>query len=579
MRIYFMGIGGTAMGNAALLARAAGHDVLGADTGVYPPMSTVLAAAGVTMHEGYDPARLAKLAPDLVVIGNAMSRGNPEVEWLLDTRALPFTSLPALLHDYVLKGRNNIVVAGTHGKTTTTALAAFLLRANGRDPGFLIGGVPQDPPTGHHLGAAPDPFVIEGDEYDSAFFDKRSKFIHYAPRVAVLNNLEFDHADIFRDLADVQRAFSHFTRIVPRNGWVVLNGDDTNLRALGPLPWTRVVQVGAGEGNDTRIMDFAETAAGASFKLLWRGRLWAEVRWAQPGLFNARNAAMAATAAGLALASLAGAGVADPGSGPASPRPATSGNPTGLKLDALARFRGVRRRQEILLATHGITVIEDFGHHPTALAETLHAFRARFPGALLTAVFEPRSNTARTKALQSGFVRALALADEVFLGAVSRADKLPAAERFDPEAVAQHLETQGVTAHWSTTNAEVLAKLVAHTKADPRGRPRVVAFFTNGSFDGIIGEYVGAAKGQVPEAGGQRPEVRSQRSEVGNQMSEAGGRKPEITVQKADVRGHTSETRGRKPNPKIPDAGIPNAKIPNSKKWGSRTKDQRPSAK
>ncbi|MBP9901120.1 MAG: Mur ligase, partial [Verrucomicrobia bacterium] len=200
MKIYFMGLCGTAMGNAALLARAAGHDVLGADTGVYPPMSTVLAEAGIALHEGYDPQRLAGLAPDLVVIGNAMSRGNPEVEWLLEQRTIRFTSLPALLHDQVLSGRQNLVICGTHGKTTTTSLAAYLLRENGRDPGFLIGGVPVDPPVGNHLGAAADPFVIEGDEYDSAFFDKRSKFIHYAPHIAVLNNLEFDHADIFRDL-------------------------------------------------------------------------------------------------------------------------------------------------------------------------------------------------------------------------------------------------------------------------------------------------------------------------------------------------------------------------------------------
>src|SRR5438477_6306568 len=205
--IYFMGVAGTAMGNAALLARTAGHEVVGADSGVYPPMSTVLANAGIALHEGYDAARLKSLAPDLVVIGNAMSRGNPEVEWLLETRALPFTSLPALLHDLILKTRRNVVVCGTHGKTTTTAIAAFLLRENGRDPGFLIGGVPLDPPMGAQLGAASDPFVIEGDEYDSAFFDKRSKFIHYAPHIAVLNNLEFDHADIFRDLADVQRSF------------------------------------------------------------------------------------------------------------------------------------------------------------------------------------------------------------------------------------------------------------------------------------------------------------------------------------------------------------------------------------
>ncbi len=474
MKIYFMGICGTAMGNAALLARAAGHDVLGADAGVYPPMSTVLAEAGITLHEGYDPVRLQTLAPDLVVIGNAMSRGNPEVEWLLDTRALAFTSLPALLHESVLKTRKNIVVAGTHGKTTTTALTAFLLRENGRDPGFLIGGVPVDPPMGNHLGAAADPFVIEGDEYDSAFFDKRSKFIHYAPHVAVLNNLEFDHADIFRDLADVQRTFSHLTRIVPRSGWVVMNGDDENLRSLGALPWTRVIKVGVGEANDVRISAFAEDAAGAAFTLLWKGRVWADVHWNCPGLYNARNAAMAATAAALAT----------------QPE-----NPTALSLDALARFRGVKRRQETLVNTPALTVIEDFGHHPTALAETLTSFRARFKGAVLTAVFEPRSNTARTKTLQAGFTRALAQADEVYLGAVNRAEKMNASERFDAEAVAQQLEAQGIDAHAPETNAALLESLLRATlpvRAD--AKRRVVVFFTNGSFDGIIAKYATAAR-------------------------------------------------------------------------------------
>lgn len=490
LKIYFMGICGTAMGNAALLARAAGHEVLGADTGVYPPMSTVLAEAGIALHEGYDPARLARLAPDLVVIGNAMSRGNPEVEWLLDERALPFTSLPALLHDTVLKSRQNIVVAGTHGKTTTTALTAFLLRENGRDPGFLIGGVPVDPPMGNHLGAVGDPFVIEGDEYDSAFFDKRSKFIHYAPRIAVLNNLEFDHADIFRDLVDVQRTFSHLARIVPRNGFVVLNGDDANLAALGPMSWTRVVRVGTGEHCDARIADFSESASGASFTLLWRGKVWREVTWPAPGLYNARNAASAAVAAGLAL---------------------DAADPTALKLDALVRFRGVKRRQEVLVNTPALTVIEDFGHHPTALAETLRSFRNRFSGAALTAVFEPRSNTARTKTLQAGFMEALSLADDVYLGAVNRADKLSAEERFDAAGVASHLEGRGVRALAATTNAELLEKLGASVlgamSADAKGgqaraKPRVVVFFSNGSFDGIIAKFAAAAKERAQSGGG-----------------------------------------------------------------------------
>lgn len=468
-----MGICGTAMGNAALLARAAGHEVLGADTGVYPPMSTVLADAGITLHEGYDPARLAKLAPDLVVIGNAMSRGNPEVEWLLDERPFAFTSLPALLHDTVLKTRKNIVVCGTHGKTTTTSLTAFLLRENGRDPGFLIGGVPLDPPVGNHLGAAVDPFVIEGDEYDSAFFDKRSKFIHYAPHVAVLNNLEFDHADIFRDLADVQRTFSHLTRIVPRNGFVVMNGDDENLRALGPLPWTRVVRVGTGEGNDVCIADFAETPAGVSFRLLWNGAEWGAVNWAIPGIYNARNAAMAAVAAALAIHPEA---------------------PTALSLAPLVRFRGVKRRQEVLVSTPALTVVEDFGHHPTALAETLKSFRNRFPSAVLTAVFEPRSNTARTNTLQAGFMAALALADEVYLGAVNRADKLKADERFDTDAVIAHVNAAGGRGVSAPTNAELLAKLTAGTLPASESNPRLVVFFSNGSFDGIIAKYAGATR-------------------------------------------------------------------------------------
>ena len=476
MRIYFMGICGTAMGNAALLARAAGHDVLGADKGVYPPMSGVLAAAGIELHEGYDPARLEKIAPDLVVIGNAMSRGNTEVEWLLDTRAVRFTSLPAFLHDVVLQTRRNIVVAGTHGKTTTTSLAAFLLREAGRDPGFLIGGVPQDPPMGSHLGAECDPFVIEGDEYDSAFFDKRSKFIHYRPHIAVLNNLEFDHADIFRDLIDVQRTFTHFSRIVPRNGFIVLNGDDLNLQALGAMGWTQVVRVGGGAGCDARIVDFSESAAGAEFTLCWRGQVWAHVKWSQPGMFNARNAAMAATAAGLAL---------------------DAGNPTSLSLAPLAKFRGVKRRQELLWSTKTLTVIEDFGHHPTALAETLQSFRARFPGAILTAVFEPRSNTARVKTLQTAFMQALALADEIYIGAIDRPEKLREEERLDPAAIVQQLAAQGLVGYYSPSNPALLAQLVENTlKADQNGvrKPRLVAFFTNGSFDGIISGFVAAAK-------------------------------------------------------------------------------------
>ena len=467
MKLYFMGVCGTAMGNAALLLRSAGHEVLGADAGVYPPMSTVLAEAGIAVYEGYDPQRLKALGPDLVVVGNAMTRGNPEVEWLLETRAFPFRSLPETLREFVLDRRRNVVICGTHGKTTTTAIAAFLLRENGRDPGYLIGGAPLDPPTGSRLGAASDPFVIEGDEYDSAFFDKRSKFIHYAPHVAVINNIEFDHADIFRDLADVQRTFRHLTRIVPRNGFIALNGDDDNIAALGPMEWTRTVRIGLRGHNDARIEDFAESAGGSRFRLSWKGREWADVRWSLPGLFNARNAAMAAVACGLAL---------------------YPEEPDRLDLSALARFRGVRRRQEVLASAGGLTVIEDFGHHPTALGETLRSFRVRFPGARLTAVFEPRSNTARVKTLQEDFRRALGEADEVYLGPVNRGERLREEERFDGRAVAEALAKEGCAARDFASNASLLAALSSATLSE-RGPDRVVVFFSNGSFDGIIGRY------------------------------------------------------------------------------------------
>jgi UDP-N-acetylmuramate: L-alanyl-gamma-D-glutamyl-meso-diaminopimelate ligase len=347
---------------------------------------------------------------------------------------------------------------------------------------------------GNQLGTLTDPFVIEGDEYDSAFFDKRSKFIHYAPYIAVLNNLEFDHADIFRDLADVQRTFNHLTRIVPRHGWIVLNGDDENLRAFSALPWTRIVRVGTGEGNDLRLGNFSEDATGAAFTLWWRGKVWADIHWAQPGLYNARNAAMAATAAALALLDETAARAVPVGV------PLTDESapplPSMLQLEPLSRFRGVKRRQEILVSNPALTVIEDFGHHPTALAETLRSFRARFKGAILTAVFEPRSNTARIKIMQSGFSRALALADEIYLGPVNRADKLSADERLDTEAVVQHLEAQGLEAHAFGTNIALLDKLIASTLA-ANSRRRVVVFFSNGPFDGIISRYATAAKAAI----------------------------------------------------------------------------------
>jgi len=295
MRIYFMGICGTAMGNAALLMRALDHEVMGSDTGIYPPMSDLLRGAGVDILEGWSAERLAQLKPDLVVVGNVASRGHPEVEWLLESRTQPYVSLPELLRTRLLNERRNVVVAGTHGKTTTTCMAAVLLKANGTEPGWLVGGVPRDLPDSSHPGQKGGPFVIEGDEYDTAFFDKRSKFIQYLPHVLAINNCEFDHADIFRDLDDVLRTFSHVIRIVPRDAAIVANGDDANVLGLVKnVTWAPVVRVGTGAANDAVIADFQESPAGSSFTLRWKGKEWGRVKWALPGLFNARNAAMAA---------------------------------------------------------------------------------------------------------------------------------------------------------------------------------------------------------------------------------------------------------------------------------------------
>lgn len=462
------------MGNAALLLKSQGHEIHGCDGNVYPPMSDVLAAAGISILDGFDAARLQSIAPsiDLVVVGNSISRGNPELEWLFNERKVKFTSLPALLHDEILCSRRNIVVAGTHGKTTTATLAAVLLRENGVDPGYFIGGVPRDLPAGASIGSADAPFVIEGDEYDSALFDKRSKFIHYAPHIAVINNIEFDHADIFRDIEDVKRAFNHFLRIVPGNGYILLNGDDPSAREVGNVAWSAVLRVGATDASDLRIRDFAEGPQGSSFSLWWKGRKWADVEWQVWGFCNVRNAAMAALASGLSL---------------------YPDDPTRLCMDALAAYKGVRRRQEILVETPKVIVIEDFGHHPTAVANILESMRARFPGRRLIAAFEPRSNTSRRRIQQQELIEALALADYALIGPIDRPEKVPAPERLDLDEVTNQLRARNVRADHFPSNERMLKAL--ESEALSSGQPRsIIVFFTNGSFGGIIRRFVAGVR-------------------------------------------------------------------------------------
>ena len=444
------------MGNAALLIKEQGHEVLGCDAAVYPPMSDVLADAGIEVLDGFDAARLASLKPDQVVVGNAMSRGNPEVEWLLDQSEATFISLPELFHDTVLPKRCPVVITGTHGKTTTSTITAYLLECSGAKPGWLIGGVPNDLPGGAKLGEG-KAFVIEGDEYDSAFFDKRSKFIHYRPQIAILNNIEFDHADIFRDLEDVQRSFRHFLRVIPASGYALVNGDDHNIAALLPAPWTQVISVGLGEDNDLQITNFQDAPEGSQFELIWKGDLWAHVAWSLHGLFNARNAAMAALSAALAT---------------------DHQNPLDFDLSVLADFQGVRRRQEVLYSDDSCTIVEDFAHHPSAVAGAIEALRAAYPDRKMTVCFEPRSNTAVSIRFQTEFQAALSGADCVYFGAVYRADRICPKERLDTVRMANALGEAKAFAD----NQSLLETLKMCVSDEAHG---LIVFFTNGSFDGL----------------------------------------------------------------------------------------------
>lgn len=386
MRIYILGIGGTFMGGLALLARDLGHEVSGSDAGVYPPMSTQLEAQGIRLLEGYDPAHLDSAKPDLVIVGNALSRGNALVEAVLD-RGLRYTSGAQWLAENVLQGRWTLAVAGTHGKTTTASMLAWILEHAKLKPGFLIGGVPENFGVSARLGSESF-FVIEADEYDTAFFDKRSKFIHYRPRTAILNNLEYDHADIFPDLAAIARQFHHFVRVVPASGLLVVNGRDENLsEVLSMGCWTKVEHFDAADGWQA----VPRNNEASRFQVQFNGQDQGEVTWELLGQHNMSNA----------LAAIAAARHA--------------GVPVKTALAALGKFRNVKRRLETRGAVRGITVYDDFAHHPTAIAATLQALRARVGNQRILAVLEMRSNTMRMGVHRDTLAASLAQADKVLM--------------------------------------------------------------------------------------------------------------------------------------------------------------------
>jgi UDP-N-acetylmuramate: L-alanyl-gamma-D-glutamyl-meso-diaminopimelate ligase len=445
---HFLGICGTAMGSVAAALRERGFVITGSDENVYPPMSTFLESRGIKLHSGYRAENIPPNA-DIVVVGNAMKRGNPEVEAVLN-RKLFYLSLPEVLKNYFLRGRHNLVVTGTHGKTTTTAMLAWIMEKAGLKPGFLIGGIPANLGQGARLNDSKY-FVIEGDEYDTAFFDKRSKFIHYLPELVIVNNIEFDHADIFRDLAEVKLSFRRLLNIVPQNGMILLNGDDHNCVEVARDCLAQMIEVGFSENCAQRIRDASYSAKGSSFVL-------GEEQFEIPlvGEFNVRNAAMAVSAARFYRV------------------------PDARIRSALKSFSGIARRQELRGEARGVKVIDDFGHHPTAIAQTLQALRHRYPGHRIWAVFEPRSNTTRRSVFQQELPDALKLADGVFISRVAKLEEIPERERLDPKAVVHAISKAGRPAFYEENADAIVDRLL------PKLQPQdVVTVFSNGGFDAI----------------------------------------------------------------------------------------------
>jgi UDP-N-acetylmuramate: L-alanyl-gamma-D-glutamyl-meso-diaminopimelate ligase len=447
-KFHFLGICGTAMGAVAAELRERGFSVSGSDENIYPPISIFLEKKGIALKEGYRAENIPADV-DVVVVGNVIKRGNPEVEAVLN-RKLFYLSLPEVLKNHFLRGRHNLVVTGTHGKTTTTALLTWIMEKAGRKPGYLIGGIPKNLGQGARLNRSKY-FVIEGDEYDTAFFDKRSKFIHYLPELLIVNNIEFDHADIFDDLEEVKLSFRRLLNIVPQNGMVVLNGDDRNCVEVAKNCLAQMIEVGLSENCAQRIRDVAYSSTGSRFKL---GDDNFEISLV--GEFNVRNAAMAVAAARFYDVPKA-------------------------KIDiALKSFSGIARRQEVRGEARGVKVIDDFGHHPTAIAQTLQGLRHRYRGHRLWAVFEPRSNTTRRAVFQRQLPEALQLADGVFIAQVAKLEQIPEKERLNPEAVVEAIAAAGRPAFYEENADAIVDRIVPMLR-----QKDVVVVFSNGGFDNI----------------------------------------------------------------------------------------------
>ena len=454
---HFIGICGTAMGSVAAALQNRGYTITGSDQNVYPPMSDFLIKNNINVSVGHDEKNIPDKV-DLVVIGNAMSRGNVEVESVLN-RKIPYTSLPELIKRYFLQGKRNIVITGTHGKTTTSSIIAHLLNDNGLNPNLMIGGIPLDIGEGGRFTES-EFFVIEGDEYDTAFFDKRSKFVHYMPEIVVVNNIEFDHADIFNNIEEIKLSFKRMLNIVPENGIVFVNGDDNDAVEVTENCRAPVIKVGANDNCDFKIENLNLESFNSSFSIKENS-----YQLPMDGEFNVRNAAMA-----IAVTDFLNIDQQN-------------------IIESVSKFSGIARRQELRGEEKNVKVIDDFGHHPTAIAATIGALKQRYPDSKIWAIFEPRSNTSRRNLLQSELEDSLSQADGVIISEVPNPEKVPDGELLDVESVIENLSSKGKEAFIGLSSDDIVNKLIPLTSSGD-----TIVVLSNGGFGGIHEKLLEALK-------------------------------------------------------------------------------------
>jgi UDP-N-acetylmuramate: L-alanyl-gamma-D-glutamyl-meso-diaminopimelate ligase len=458
--IHLIGICGTAMAALAGMLKERGFRVTGSDAAAYPPMSDFLRDIAIAVAQPFDVKNLEP-TPDLIVVGNAISRGNVELEYLLDQR-IPFCSLPQLLHDEFLRGKEVLVVAGTHGKTTTTSMLAWIFHSAGLDPSFLIGGIAENFGSSFHLGEGKH-FILEGDEYDTAFFDKGPKFLHYFPDEVILTSVEFDHADIYKDLEAVETAFKRLVNLVPRRGRIIAfdgavgeaTGNPSLERCLAKA-FCPVDRYGTAPQANWRVTNLRLDPGGTSWTVLHEGQAWANLEFELAGEYNVWNATAAAALA------------------------FTCGVSKDAIAAALKTFKSVKRRLEVKAQVNGVTIIDDFAHHPTAIAGTLKALRARYAGSRLWAILEPRSNTLRRRILQSDLARSLAQADEIVVAGVFRSEAVPENERLELPALAAEIQQNGRPARLLPDADAIIQTIAPELRSGD-----VVAILSNGGFGGI----------------------------------------------------------------------------------------------